>query len=343
MKNEFKTPFDYLINYSNEKILQVLNQEEAETIAIVLCYMDSGRAAGIMQNLNPSIHANIIKNISLMDKTPSQTINNVEKEMEEKLSQSLYKLPNGNDLAIKILNKTASRNTKKILDELNEENSNVFEQIKTGVFVFENIVKLDDRHIQKVLREVDAMDLATALKTANTGIQDKIFINMPRRAAAMIREDMEYLGPVILKDVEEAQEKIIRIINDLESKGEIIIQKQGENIVIDGEISRNKVEHLTSLSDILDTSDSFIKKLISMLGVRFLASVFHEDEEKTEIYNTLYKNMGIFRKKSFKKYWNAKEPFFNNKEGKELILSMIRAERLINISKNKVIEYQLKA
>ena len=166
-----------------------------------------------------------------MDKTPSQTIKNAEKEIEEKLSQSLYILPNGKDLAIKILNKTASRNTKKILDELNEENSEVFKQIKIGVFVFEDIVKLDDRHIQKVLKEVDAMDLATALKTANTEIQDKIFINMPRRAAAMIREDMEYMGPVVLNYVEEAQENIIRIINDLESKGEIIIQKQGENKV----------------------------------------------------------------------------------------------------------------
>ncbi|HNL54320.1 MAG TPA: FliG C-terminal domain-containing protein, partial [Turneriella sp.] len=121
---------------------------------------------------------------------------------------------------------------KSIIEALEEEDPELAEEIKKKMFVFEDIVLLDDKAIQKVLRELDNQDLAKALKAVDTEVQEKIFRNMSKRAAALLREDMEFMGPIRLKDVEEAQQKIVNIIRKLEEDGEIVVARAGEDELV---------------------------------------------------------------------------------------------------------------
>jgi len=157
---------------------------------------------------------------------------------------------------------------------------------------------------------------------------------MSRRAAAMLREDMEYMGPLRLSDAEESQERIISIIKHLESTGEIVISKNHEEEIIDGEVSFNKVNHLASLADILEASDAFVKKLVSMFGVRFLASVFQDEENKEEIFKMISKNVPFLKRRKFVNYWNSYERIYNIDQAKECIITLIENERLIESVNN---------
>ena len=143
-----------------------------------------------------------------------------------------YTAAGGVESIVEILNLVDRSSEKSIIEALEDEDPDLAEEIKKRMFVFEDIVMLDDRSIQKVLREVDGQELAKALKSVDAEVQDKIYRNMSKRAASMLKEDMEYMGPVRLKDVEEAQQKIVSIIRHLEDAGEIVIARNGEDEVL---------------------------------------------------------------------------------------------------------------
>jgi flagellar motor switch protein FliG len=133
---------------------------------------------------------------------------------------------------VEILNLVDRASEKQIIEALEDEDPELAEEIKKRMFVFEDIVMLDDRAIQKVLREVDSQELSKALKSVDTEVQDKIFRNMSKRAAQMLKEDLEYMGPIRLKDVEESQQKIVSIIRHLEDTGEIVVARSGEDEMV---------------------------------------------------------------------------------------------------------------
>ena len=344
MKNVIQPlPFDYICKYPCEKLIYILQQEAIETIAVVLSYIDSDTVAEVFKSLTPSVQTEVIKCISCIDTISSETIKRIEKEIEEKLTQSMYIVSDGAELAVKLLNNINSRNAKQIINQLKNESPELAEQMDERVFNFEDIVFLDSRHVQKILRELDTQYLAIALKSANTEVQNKIFSNMSKRAASMLKEDMEFMGPIRLTDAEEAQEKIIQIIKHLESTGEIVISKHHEEELTNVEVSSKKINHLISLTDILEVSDSFIKKLISILGARFLASVFNGEENEKEIFKKFYSNVPFLKKRSFSKHWNSGEKLINNDEAKECIVSLIKSQTLIeNAKKGRIIEAVMK-
>jgi flagellar motor switch protein FliG len=170
-----------------------------------------------------------------MDRTSPDVIKEVEGVLERKLASIVnqdYTIIGGVDAIVAILN-TVDRGTERhILETLEIEDPELADEIRRKMFVFEDILSLDDRTIQRVLRDVDNSDLATALKNANEEVQNVIFNNLSKRLAAMIKEDMEFMGPVRLKDVEEAQQKIVNIVRKLEDSGEIVISRGGGDEIV---------------------------------------------------------------------------------------------------------------
>ena len=171
----------------------------------------------------------------MMDRTSPDVIKEVEKVLEQKLSSLVnqdYTVVGGVDAIVEILN-TVDRGTEKhIMESMEIEDPELADEIRKKMFVFEDILLLDDRAIQRVLRDVDNSDLAIALKGANEQVQNAIFNNLSKRLASMIKEDMDFMGPVRMKDVEEAQQKIVNIIRKLEDSAEIVISRGGGDEII---------------------------------------------------------------------------------------------------------------
>ncbi|MCL2008577.1 MAG: hypothetical protein FWG77_10895 [Treponema sp.] len=223
---EQNIPFNFVNKYPFDKLLNVLKKEPPETIAIILSFINSNTAAAILDAFSIDEQSEVIKYIAGIDKIPSEIVKKTEKEIEEKLTESLYTVSNGVELASSLLNKVSSRTAGLIIDKLKSEIPELAGKIDLNVFSFKDIVHLNDRHIQKVLREADILDLAKALRFSNIEFQDKLFKNMSRRAVSMLKEDMEFMGEINLADAEHAQEKIIRIIRKLEDTGEITVSKE---------------------------------------------------------------------------------------------------------------------
>ena len=202
---------------------------------MILSYLSPSQSAMILGALTPEKQADVAKRIAKMDRTSPDVIKEVERVLERKLSSLLnqdYTIVGGVDAIVGILN-TVDRGTEKhIMESLEIEEPELADEIRKKMFVFEDILLLDDRAIQRVLRDVDNNDLAVALKGANEEVQNVIFKNLSKRLAAMIREDMEFMGPVRMKDVEEAQQKIVGIIRKLEDSAEIVISRGGGDEII---------------------------------------------------------------------------------------------------------------
>jgi flagellar motor switch protein FliG len=181
------------------------------------------------------VQSEVARRIAIMDRTSPEVLREVERVLEKKLStlsSEDYTAAGGVGSIVEILNLVDRSSEKQIVEALEEEDPELAEEIKKRMFVFEDIVMLDDRSIQKVLREVDQQELSKALKSVDAEVQDKIFKNMSKRAAQMLKEDMEFMGPVRLKDVEEAQQKIVSIIRHLEDTGEIVVARAGEDELV---------------------------------------------------------------------------------------------------------------
>jgi flagellar motor switch protein FliG len=170
-----------------------------------------------------------------MERVSPDILREVERVLERKLSalsSEDYTSAGGIDAIVEILNNVDRATEKTIIEALEDDDPELAEEIKKRMFVFEDIVLLEDRAIQRVLREVDNQDLARALKQVDPDVQEKIFKNMSKRAATLLKEDMEYMGPIRLKDVEEAQQKIVNIIRKLEEQGEIVVARGGEDEIL---------------------------------------------------------------------------------------------------------------
>ncbi len=228
-------PFEFVRKAEAGQILNFIQDEHPQTIALILSYLPSGQAASIISSLPPDRQADVAKRMAMMDRTSPDVIKEVEKILESKLSSLVnqdYTIIGGVDAVVDILN-TVDRGTEKhIMETLEIEEPELADEIRKKMFVFEDILLLDDRAIQRVLRDVDNNDLAIALKGSNEQVQTAIFNNLSKRLATMIKEDMEFMGPVRMKDVEEAQQKIVNIIRKLEDSGEIVISRGGGDEIV---------------------------------------------------------------------------------------------------------------
>ncbi len=228
-------PFEFIRKTDASQLLNFIQDEHPQTIALILSYLSPTQASSIISSLTPDRQADVAKRIALMDRTSPDVIKEVEKVLESKLSSLVnqdYTIIGGVDAVVEILN-TVDRGTEKhIMESLEIEEPELADEIRKKMFVFEDVLLLDDRAIQRVLRDVDNNDLAIALKGSNEQVQTAIFNNMSKRLAVMIKEDMEFMGPVRMKDVEEAQQKIVNIIRKLEDSAEIVISRGGGDEII---------------------------------------------------------------------------------------------------------------
>ncbi len=228
-------PFEFVRKTDPSQVLNFIQDEHPQTIAMVLSYLTPAQAAMIMSALTSEVQADVAKRIATMDRTSPDVVKEVERVLERKLSSLInqdYTIVGGVDAIVNILN-TVDRSTEKhIMESLEIEEPELADEIRKKMFVFEDIMLLDDRAIQRVLRDVDNNDLAIALKGANDEVQETIFRNLSKRLAAMIKEDMEFMGPVRMKDVEEAQQKIVGVIRKLEDSGEIVISRGGGDEIV---------------------------------------------------------------------------------------------------------------
>ncbi|MBD5392716.1 MAG: flagellar motor switch protein FliG [Lachnospiraceae bacterium] len=228
-------PFEFVRKTDPSQLLNFIQDEHPQTIALILSYLSPGQAALIVSALPPERQSDVARRIALMDRTSPDVIKEVEKVLESKLSSLVnqdYTIIGGVDAVVDILN-TVDRGTEKhIMETLEIEEPELADEIRKKMFVFEDILLLDDRAIQRVLRDVDNNDLALALKGANEQVQNAIFNNLSKRLAVMIKEDMDFMGPVRMKDVEEAQQKIVNIIRKLEDSAEIVISRGGGDEIV---------------------------------------------------------------------------------------------------------------
>ena len=228
-------PFEFVRKADASQLLNFIQDEHPQTIALILSYLPASQAASVIGALPPEKQSDVAKRIAIMDRTSPDVIKEVEDILERKLASLVnqdYTIVGGVDAIVSILN-TVDRGTEKhIMETLEIEEPELADEIRRKMFVFEDILTLDNRAIQTVLREVDNNELAIALKNANEEVQDVIFSNLSSRLAAMIKEDMEYMGPVRLKDVEDAQQKIVNIIRKLEDAGDIVISRGGGDEII---------------------------------------------------------------------------------------------------------------
>ena len=228
-------PFEFVKKTDASQLLNFIQDEHPQTIALILSYLSAGQAATILGALVPEKQAEGARRIATMDRTSPDVIKEVERVLESKLSSLVnqdYTIIGGVDAVVEILN-TVDRGTEKhIMETLEVEEPELADEIRKKMFVFEDILLLDDRAIQRVLRDVDNNDLAIACKGSTEEVQNAIFSNMSKRLAEMIREDMEFMGPVRMKDVEEAQQKIVNIIRKLEDSAEIVISRGGGDEIV---------------------------------------------------------------------------------------------------------------
>ncbi|MCR5517346.1 MAG: flagellar motor switch protein FliG [Lachnospiraceae bacterium] len=228
-------PFEFVRKADPAQLLNFIQDEHPQTIALILSYLPASQSSQVVSALPPEKQADVAKRIALMDRTSPDVIKEVEKILERKLSSLVnqdYAIIGGVDSIVAILNAVDRGTEKHIMETLEIEDAALAEEIRKKMFVFEDILTLDDRSIQRVLRDVDNNDLGIALKGANEEVQNIIFNNLSKRLAVMIKEDMDFMGPVRLKDVEEAQQKIVNIIRKLEDTGEIIIARGGGDELI---------------------------------------------------------------------------------------------------------------
>ncbi|MBQ8982885.1 MAG: flagellar motor switch protein FliG [Lachnospiraceae bacterium] len=228
-------PFEFVRKADPSQLLNFIQDEHPQTVALILSYLPASQSAAVIGSLPPEKQADVAKRIAMMDRTSPDIIKEVENVLERKLSSLVnqdYTIVGGVDSIVNILN-TVDRSTEKhIMETLEVEEPELADEIRRKMFVFEDILTLDNRAIQTVLRDVDNNELAIALKNANEEVQNVIFSNLSSRLASMIKEDMEYMGPVRLKDVEDAQQKIVNIIRKLEDSGEIVISRGGGDDII---------------------------------------------------------------------------------------------------------------
>ena len=228
-------PFDFARKADPAQILNFIQNEHPQTIALILSYLDSQQAGQILSELPQEVQADIAKRIAIMDRTSPEIINEVEQILERKLSTTVtqdYTQTGGIEAVVEVLNGVDRSTERTILDALEIQDPELAEEIKKRMFVFEDIVTLDNRSIQRIIRECENEDLLLSLKVSSEEVKEIVYKNMSTRMVDTFKEEMEYMGPVRLRDVEEAQSRIVAIIRRLEDIGEIVIARGGGDDII---------------------------------------------------------------------------------------------------------------
>ncbi len=222
--------FKLLKDVDPNQLLSFIQNEHPQTIALILANLEPDQTAAIVADLPPELQADVAFRIATMGKISPDLLNDIEGVLENQVEtvfgQDLSSAGGAKAVA-EILNMAGRSTEKTILADLEKRNPELATEIKNLMFTFDDIVLLDDKSIQRVLREVDTKDLTIALKVANEELKDSIFRNMSERASNLLKEELDFMGPVRLKDVEEAQMKIVEIVSTLEEDGEIIISGRG--------------------------------------------------------------------------------------------------------------------
>jgi flagellar motor switch protein FliG len=228
-------PFEFVRRADPDQLLSYIQDEHPQTIALILSYLRPNQSAQILSNLDPDKQAEVVRRIALMDRTSPDIIKQVEKILETKFSGLLtqdFTTTGGVQSVVDILNAVDRGTEKHIMDELDRTNPDLSEEIRKRMFVFEDIVTLDNRSIQRIIREIDNSQWALALKGASEEVKEVIFANMSKRLVEMIKEDIEFMGPVRVRDIEEAQQNIVNVIRRLEEDGEIITPRGGAEVIV---------------------------------------------------------------------------------------------------------------
>jgi len=229
------SPFEFLRRTDASQVLNAISNEHPQTVALILSYLSSASAGQVISSLSEELQAEVAMRIALMDRTAPEVIREIERVLEHKLSSVISQdltSAGGLKALVEVLGQVDRQTEKTILDSLEEQNPELADEVRRMMFLFEDIVLLDDRSIQQVLREVDGKDLGVALKGTEEPVQEKIFQNLSQRAAEIVREDLQFMGPVRLRQVEEAQQKIVSVIRRLEEGGQIVVARGGDDDLI---------------------------------------------------------------------------------------------------------------
>ena len=230
-----RSPFSFLQKAESENLLTFIQDEHPQTIALIISHLSHHKASEILVGLPPEKQVEVVRRVANMEQTNPEVIREVEMGLESRLSNMLMhsmEKVGGVGTIAEVLNLCDRSTEKSILEGIESDDPDLVEEIRRLMFVFEDVLKVNDKGIQAVLKEVDNEELCLALKTASDELKQKIFTNMSARAAELIKEDMEYMGPVRLSDVEAAQQRIVDVVRRLEEAGEIIITGRGDKDVV---------------------------------------------------------------------------------------------------------------
>lgn len=228
-------PFMFVRKADPKQLTNLIAQEHPQTIALILSYLDPQQASQVLSALQEDQQAEIARRIALMDRTSPEVLKEVEGVLKQRLSsvvQQDFASAGGIQSLVDILNNVDRGTEKLILEELEKDDPKLVDEIRKLMFIFEDVINLDNASIQRIIREVDQKDLSLALKGSSEEVKDRIFRNVSKRAAEMLREDIEFMGPVRLREVEEAQQRIVGVIRKLDETGEIIISRGGEDAIV---------------------------------------------------------------------------------------------------------------
>ncbi|MDR7856273.1 flagellar motor switch protein FliG [Tissierella sp.] len=227
-------PFEFIRKADPNQLLNYIQNEHPQTIALILSYLGPAQSAQILASLPAEKQADVTRRIAIMDRTSPEVVREIESVLENKFSNILeqdFTITGGVQAVVDILNSVDRGTEKFIMEDLDMRDAELSEEIRRRMFVFEDIITLDNRSIQRITREIDNSQWAIALKGASEEVKSIIFANMSKRLVEMIKEDIEFMGPVRIRDMEDAQQNIVNIIRKLEEDGEIITPRGGDEII----------------------------------------------------------------------------------------------------------------
>ncbi len=228
-------PFSMIRKTDPKQLVSFISNEHPQTIALILSHLEPQQASIVLSGLPEEIQSEIARRVALMERTSPEVIKEIESVLEKKMSSLVeqdFTAVGGISTLVDILNRVDRSTEKVILEDLEAQDQELADEIRKRMFVFEDIITLDDASIRRVLREIDTKDLTMALKGSSDEVADRIYRNLSKRAGEMLKEDIEFMGPVRLRDVEEAQQRIVKVIRQLDEAGEIIISRGGEDAIV---------------------------------------------------------------------------------------------------------------
>ncbi len=228
-------PFEFIRKADPSQLLNYIQGEHPQTIALILSYLSPGQSGQILSSLSLDKQADVTRRIAVMDRTSPEVVKEIEMVLESKFSNIMsqdFTTTGGIEAVVDILNSVDRGTEKHIMEDLDLKDANLGEEIRKRMFVFEDITGLDNRSIQRVIREIENSQWAVALKGSSEEVKDIIFTNMSSRLVEMIKEDIEFMGPVRIKDIEDSQQEIVNVIRKLEEDGEIITPRGGDEVIV---------------------------------------------------------------------------------------------------------------